>query len=257
MGIYNCEDTLREAVESILQQSISEWELIMCDDGSTDGTFELAKTLAASDSRISLVQNEHNYGLGYALNQCLKQATGVYIARMDGDDRCSPVRLQKQLEFMSGHTEFAICSTPMILFDETGEWGRTKLKEQPSKEDVVTGAPIHHAPVMIRREALESIGGYSTSSNTLRVEDVDLWIRLYYAGYRCYNLQEALYSMRDDRNAFQRRKYRYRINSTIIRLKGCQMMHLGIKSYLLSFLPMIVGLIPERMRRGIRKRRGA
>ena len=255
MGIYNCEATLPDAIQSIIDQTYSNWELIMCDDGSTDGTAACARTFATKDSRIRFLSNGKNCGLGYTLNQCLKHAKGDFVARMDGDDLCSPDRFQKQADYLMAHPEYAICSTPMILFDETGEWGKTTLKELPSIEDVVTGSPIHHAPVMMRREALLAVGGYTTSSETLRVEDVDLWIKLYAAGYRCYNLQEPLYSMRNDRNAFKRRKYKYRINSTLVRLRGCKKMNLDAKCYLKAFSPMIIGLIPERTRRFIRKKR--
>ncbi len=253
MGIYNCESTLSEAVDAIRRQSYPYWELILCDDGSTDGTLQCAEAVATSDSRIRVIKNDKNHGLAYTLNHCLQYAKGTYIARMDGDDLCNPDRFQKQIDFLDSHPEFAICSTPMILFDETGEWGRTKVKEYPRDYDVVTGSPIHHAPVMMRREALEAVGGYTVSERTMRVEDVDLWIKLYAAGYKCYNLQEPLYSMRNDRNAFQRRKYQYRVNSTLVRLDGCKSLGLGATSYVKAFAPMIIGLIPNKIRQALRK----
>jgi glycosyltransferase EpsE len=90
----------------------------------------------------------------------------------------------------------------------------------------------------------------------MRVEDVNLWIKLYAKGFRAYNLQEALYNMRNDQNAVNRRKYRYKINSTYVRLQGCRMMKLGAGSYLKAFKPMIVGLVPGRLRQIYRHRAG-
>ena len=86
MGIYNCADTLEEAVESILQQTYDDWELIMCDDGSMDSTYEIATRFSRQYENIIAFQNEKNMGLNYTLNKCLEKAKGEYIARMDGDD---------------------------------------------------------------------------------------------------------------------------------------------------------------------------
>lgn len=254
MGIYNCADTLEQAISSIQAQTYTNWELILCDDGSSDNTCAVAKKLAESDTRILLLHNERNLGLNATLNRCLAVATGEYIARMDGDDDCVPERFEKQIRFLQEHPEFDIVSSPMILFDENGEWGRTTAKERPTPEDVVTRSPICHAPVMIRKACIDAVGGYTEDRRMLRVEDVNLWIKLYAAGYRCYNIQESLYRMRNDQNALNRRKYRYRINSTYVRLQGCKLLNLGPKCYLKSFRPMINGLVPAKLRHAIRRK---
>lgn len=254
MGIYNCADTLEQAVASIQNQTYTNWELILCEDGSSDNTYEVAQALAAKDSRIVLLRNDKNLGLNTTLNRCLAVATGKYIARMDGDDDCVPERFEKQVEFLESHPEFQITSCPMKLFDEGGEWGQTTILEYPSPEDVVSGTPISHAPVMLHKECMDAVGGYTEDLRMLRVEDVNLWIKLYAAGYRCCNIQEPLYRMRNDKNAFSRRKYIYRVNSVYVRLKGCKMLGLGLKCYLKACSPMVKGLVPARLRRLIRKR---
>lgn len=253
MGIYNCAGTLVRAVSAIQKQTYSNWELILCDDGSSDNTFEIAQSLASKDQRIILLRNEQNLGLNQTLNNCLAVATGEYIARMDGDDDCTPDRLEKQLDLLEGHPEFQITSCPMRLFDENGEWGQTTVPQYPTPEDVVSGTPISHAAVMIRKNCIDAVDGYTVDKKMLRVEDVNLWIKLYAAGYRCYNIQEPLYMMRNDQNALNRRKYRYRINSTYVRLQGCKLLKLGIKYKLKAFRPMINGLIPARFRQIVRK----
>lgn len=254
MGIFNCADTLEQAVKSIQNQTYTNWELILCEDGSTDNTYEAARTLAEKDSRIVLLRNGKNLGLNATLNRCFSVATGEYIARMDGDDDCLPDRFEKQLAILENKSDIAIVSTDMILFDETGEWGRATIPEFPTPEQVVTGTAIHHAPVMLRKAAMEEVGGYTEHRRMLRVEDVNLWIKLYAAGYRCRNLPEPLYRMRNDQNALNRRKYRYRVNSVYVRLQGCRMLKLGIKSYLKAFRPMINGLVPARVRQLLRRR---
>ena len=93
MGIYNCEGTLREAIDSILNQTYENWELILCDDGSSDGTFAVAKEYQARfPDRIILLRNEENRGLNFTLNRCFKASSGEWIARQDGDDISLPGR---------------------------------------------------------------------------------------------------------------------------------------------------------------------
>ena len=152
MGAYNCSDTLETAIISIQKQTYDNWEIILCDDGSTDDTYKVAKRLADADSRIKLLRNEKNEGLNKTLNHCLKVSKGDYIARMDGDDESEPERFQKQIDFLERNAEYAFVSTPMILFDQAGDWGKTKVVESPTIEQVVTGTPFCHAPVMIRKK---------------------------------------------------------------------------------------------------------
>lgn len=254
MGIYNCADTLEQAIASIQNQTYSNWELILCEDGSTDNTYEVAQALAASDSRIVLLRNENNLGLNATLNRCLGAATGEYIARMDGDDECMADRFEKQVRFLESHPQYQIVSSAMILFDETGEWGQIASPEYPKPEDTVGGTAFCHAAVLMKKECMDAVGGYTEDPRMLRVEDVNLWIKLYATGYRGYNIQEPLYRMRNDQNALNRRKYIYRVNSVYVRLQGCRMLQLGPRSYLKACVPMINGLVPAKLRQWIRKR---
>lgn len=254
MGIYNCESTLSQAVESIINQTYQNWELILCDDGSTDHTYALAQTLATEDERLVVIKNDENCGLNKTLNHCLKYATGEYIARMDGDDICEPERFERQISFLSSQDEFAICSSAMFFFDESGKWGENKVKAKPAPEDIAKGSPICHAPVMMRKECYDTVHGYTEDKKMLRVEDVNLWFKLYAAGYRCYNISDPLYGMRNDKNASNRRKYRYRLNETYVRILGCKMLKVSWKYYLYALKPLIVGIIPAEIRMLIRKR---
>lgn len=254
MGIYNCASTLEEAVASIRAQDYEDWELIMCDDGSSDDTYAVAARLAVEEPRIILLRNEKNCGLNKTLNHCLSAATGKYVARMDGDDTCSPDRFDKQVAFLRSQTDYQIVSSGMSMFDDSGVWGQAKPMEFPQPSDVVKGSPICHAPVMMYKYCMDTVGGYTEDKRMIRVEDVNLWIKLYEAGYRCYNIQEPLYQMRNDAAAFNRRKYRYRVNETYVRLLGCKVLKSGFACYLYAFKPMVVGLVPAKLRQLIRKR---
>ncbi len=244
MGIYNCANTLEEAIESILTQTYQEWELIMCDDGSQDNTYEVATSFSKKYENIIVFQNERNMGLNYTLNRCLEKANGKYIARMDGDDISLPTRLEKEVAFLDQHREYAIVSTNMIYFDENGEWGKSNMLKFPQKEDLVKATPFCHAPCMVRREAYEKVKGYSVEKKLLRTEDYHLWFKMYLEGYRGYNLQEVLYKMRDDRNATQRRKFKYRINEAYVKRLIMKNFDLPIKNIVYVVRPIIVGVMP-------------
>lgn len=261
MGIYNCEKTLSDAIDSILNQTETNWELIMCDDGSTDRTYRIARKYEMQyPQKIVLIQNKQNQGLNYTLNKCLKAAKGKYIARMDGDDLSLPERFQKEAEFLDNHTEYAIVSTPMIYFDEAGDWGCGTAIEIPQLSDFVFHAPFHcHAPCMIRREAFFKVHGYTVDKRLLRYEDCNLWYKLYSAGYKGYNLQEPLYKMRDDRSAYSRRSKSARMRAVYVQYTGFRMINMPLKYYpflgiefIKSFLIM---LMPEKIYMMIHKKK--
>ena len=194
MGIYNCASTLQEALDSLYTQTFQDFEIILCDDGSKDNTYEIALENQKQHSNIVLLRNECNMGLNKTLNNCLAVAKGEYIARMDGDDISLPTRFEKEADFLDTHSEYAIVSTPMIYFDEQGEFRRGVVKNQmPGKYDFIKGSPFCHAPCMVRREAYLAVNGYSEDKRLLRVEDYHLWFKMYAAGYRGYILLEPLY----------------------------------------------------------------
>lgn len=256
MGIYNCQDTLEDAVGCIVTQTYPHWELILCDDGSTDNTYALAQALMQKyPSRIKLLQNDCNRGLNYTLNRCLKEATGDYIARMDADDLCSPNRFALEMEALETDPDIAIVSTDMEFFDETGVWGRISHPEYPKKQDFLAGSPFCHAPCMVRAEALHAVGGYSESPRLLRVEDYHLWLKMYRVGYRGKNLPLPLYQMRDDRNARQRRKFRYRFNEAYVRFLVVRDLKLPPWGMVYALRPIFVGLLPPSIYTYLHKKR--
>ena len=256
MGIYNCEDTLAEAIECILNQTVSDWELILCDDGSTDGTYDVARRYRIQyPDRIRLLRNKKNRGLNYTLNRCLKVSRGKYIARMDGDDRCDFLRFEKELEVFEKEPEIDIVSSDMEFFDETGCWGSISHPEYPDKKDFVHGSPFCHAPCMVKREAYMEVGGYSEANWLLRVEDYHLWIKMYAAGFKGKNIPEALYQMRDDRNAYARRKFRYRINEALVKVYLVKALKLPVWKVVYAMRPILVGLMPLKLYDYLHKKR--
>lgn len=245
MGIYNCDSTLCEAIDSIISQTYSNWEFIICDDGSKDNSYNIAKKYEEVDpERFKVIKNSENRGLNATLNRCLKMATGEYVARMDGDDICDSMRLQKEVEFLNNHSEYAIVSTHMTTFDSDGEWGCIKTLEYPQVKDFPTQVPMFcHAPCMIRKSAFLDVKGYTEDKRLLRVEDYHLWYKFYAKGYRGYNIQEPLYKMRDDRNALHRRTPQARINGIYATFLGFRMVHIPKWMYIYAIRNAVVEVI--------------
>lgn len=153
MGIYNCAETLEEALDCIVKQTYTNWEVIMCDDCSTDHTVKIAeKYVIEYPNQFVLLRNDENKGLNYTLNKCLEFADGDYIARMDGDDLCAEDRFEKEVEALRKNPEIAIVSTDMLFFDENGVWGKTYAELYPIKESFLKGTPFCHAACMVRKE---------------------------------------------------------------------------------------------------------
>ena len=256
MGIYNCEEYLAQAVECILDQTYKDWELIMCDDGSSDKTYEVADQYRKNyPDKIILLRNSNNRGLNYTVYKCLKYANGEYIARMDGDDLCAPDRFEKEVAILDTKKDISIVSSHLEYFDESGVWGICKYSEYPKKESMVKGSEFCHAACMVRKEAFDRVGGYTVDKRLLRVEDYHLWMKMYAAGYKGYNIQEPLYQMRDDKNAFSRRKFRYRINEAYVRSLIIRKFKLPVYTYIWVIIPLIIGLIPPHIYNYLHKKR--
>lgn len=248
MGIFNCAATLPEAIDSILLQTFTQWQLIICDDGSTDDTYSVADAYREKyPDKIILIQNEKNMGLNFTLNHCLQYVDTEYVARMDGDDISLPTRLEKEIVFLDLHSEYAIVSCPMIYFDDRGDFMIGKGNGEPEVASICRSTPFCHAPCMVRKEAYDAVNGYTVAQNRLRVEDWDLWVKMYEKGLRGYNLDEPLYKMRDDRNAINRRKMKYRFNEMKVSISAVRKLKLNPIGYLFCLRPIIVGLLPNAL----------
>lgn len=245
MPVYNCSDTISEAIECIIEQEYTNWELIICDDGSTDNTVSIIENyLRKYSEKIKLIKNEKNMGLNFTLNRCLKLARGKYIARMDGDDLCSPDRFSIEIKELEKNEDIAIISTDMEFFDESGVWGRISHPDYPTPKDFIKESPFCHAPCMVRKEAYDAVDGYTVDKKLLRVEDYHLWIKMYAAGFKGKNIHTALYQMRDNRNAYQRRTLTSRLNESYVKRIAIKELHLPYWMIIYSLRPIVTGLMP-------------
>lgn len=209
MSIYNCASTLEEALDSLMAQTYQDFKVILCDDCSSDNTYEIAQKYASKyKDKFLLIKNETNKKLPFSLNHCLEYADTEYIARMDGDDISKPDRFQKEIEFLDNNPQYALVSCPMEFFNESGVFMVGKAEKIPTSRSFIYDTPFAHAPVMIRTKAIKDVGGYTVAIWTQRGQDVHLWAKMMNKGYIGYNLQEPLYMMRDDIAAYKRRTFK-------------------------------------------------
>lgn len=246
MGIFNCADTLRDALDSLVDQTYKRFKVIICDDGSTDDSHTIAKEYVEKyPDMFFLIRNEQNMGLNYTLNRCLEYADTEYVARMDGDDMSLPERFEKEIAFLESHPEFQILSTPMIYFDENGEYIPNKGGYEPSPSDSCKGTPFCHASSMIRTEAYKAVEGYTVSDKLLRYEDYHLWIKMFSKGFRGYMLEEPLYLVRDDKASLYRRQKSRSINKEMnIQTFAIKSLGLSKWNYFRLLRTLFIGIIP-------------
>lgn len=245
IGIYNCANTLVEALDSLMNQTYKEFKVVLCDDGSKDDTLKVAEDYALNHENIIVIKNEHNMGLNFTLNHCLEYADTEYVARMDGDDISLPTRFEKEIEFLDCHPDYALVSTPMVYFDEDGDYRTGIANKEPKKVDFINGPQFCHAPCMIRTAVLKDVDGYTVDDRLLRVEDDHLWFKLYAKGYKGYNLDEALYKMRDDRRAFKRRTWQSRKNEVYVKHIGFKMIGLPWYYQIYALRPILTYIAPK------------
>lgn len=257
MGIYNCESFLCKSVDSILGQTYTNWELIMCDDGSTDNTYEVAKQYAERyPDKIILLRNEKNQGLNITLNNCLKVAKGEFVARQDADDISMPDRFEKQIHYLLNHSNCAFVSTGMVVNDGKKRIGiRLQKKVRPECQGFMHSNQFYHAPVMIRKEAICKVGGYSEDKRLLRVEDYNLWTKLYAAGYYGENIMEGLYEVWEDDATYRRRKFRYRLNGAYAKAYAIKILNLPVHNYIYVVQGILKGFVPGFLYRYIHEKK--
>ena len=252
MSVYNQAATLERAAASILRQSCRDLELILCDDGSTDGTWSIIRRIAASDERVICFQNGKNLGLGASLNRCLARASGEYIARQDADDISDPLRLEKTLDFLlSSGAPYAACG--VRVFDDTGVWSTRMFPQKITRHIIAQKNPFFHPTMLFRRAVLERVGGYSESADTRRTEDYDLVMRLAGQGLIGENLPEILYSVYEPEAAYRRHTAHTRLCEIRVRARGLRAMGApaGEAVYLLK--PLIMALVPRCMLKTVKR----
>ena len=184
MSCYNAARWVDEAVRSVLNQTFGDFEFIIVDDGSTDGTLSVLRRHAQGDRRIAIIEKA-NTGLGDSLNAGIRQSRGEWIARLDADDVCEPTRLARQIELARADASLVFIGTGLSIIDESGR--QLQIHRYPTAH---SGLLRHlrqvrkfppHSSAMFRADAARVVGGYRTRIR--RAQDWDLWLRLSSIGH--------------------------------------------------------------------------
>lgn len=215
MPVYNCESFIEESVESILNQTITDFEFLIIDDSSTDKT--VARIKSYDDPRINLIQKPVNTGYVDSLNLGLSFARGKYVARMDGDDISVSERFAKQFAYMEENEQVVVCGSLCYRM------GENRIIYAPENHETIKLALLRenalvHPSVMMRKEALNKLSTvYDVDKEP--AEDYDLWVRLVPIG-KLHNLQEVLLNYRvHDNQVTKKRKDQQLMNAASCRIK--------------------------------------
>jgi glycosyltransferase involved in cell wall biosynthesis len=194
MPAYNAGKYICKAVSSVLQQTYSDFELLIINDGSTDNTLEIA--LSFTDSRVIVVNKDHE-GIAAALNTGLRLANAPFIARFDADDVCMPTRLETQFNFLQDHPDYVLVGSDAEYMVENGEFLFNFKCIAHSNEEIQSNfyvyCPFIHSAVMYRRDEVLNAGGYNIHAHNF--EDYLLWTNLAKTG-KMQNLREPLIKVR-------------------------------------------------------------
>lgn len=203
---YNRLGFLRRSIESVMRQSFMDWELVIVDDASTDGTKEFLDDLAKQDPRVRVIHHASNESpdISANLNEGMDAARGIYIARLDDDDYwIDDAKLEKQTAFLDAHPNCMVVGGGVIIVDAEGR-ELSRYFKQESDEDIRKNAlfssPFSHTTVMFRKDVAQSVGGYGYAKYA---EDWDLWLKLGTKG-TLYNFPEyfAAYTMSGENKSF-------------------------------------------------------
>ena len=194
MPVYNAEKYLREAIESILNQTFQNFEFLIINDGSTDKSLEIIKEY--KDNRIKIINNEKNLGIVKTLNKSIELASGKYIARIDADDLSLPERFEKQVEFLEKNPDVVLVGTAFNIIDGNNKIIQKKnppTSHQEIKKSLIRVNPFCHSSIMFRKEICQQIGSYD--ENWQDVEDYELYFRIA-KRFKMANLDQILVSWR-------------------------------------------------------------
>ena len=215
---YNTAETLDETLESVISQTYTDFELVLVDDGSQDGTADSIKRWAEEHPQIKALMTEHS-GIIPSLNEGLEHCVGEYVARMDADDLMYPERLAKQAAYLDQHPETTLVCTNVRGFPEDElregfrlyiEWLNSLESFEDIQREMFVESPICHPSVMFRKEAVLSLGGYQEQG---WAEDYDLWLRMIQAGMKLDKLSETLLDWRDTAERLTRTDSRYSLQN--------------------------------------------
>lgn len=252
MTAYNEEQFLLQAVDSILAQTLKEWELIVVDDSSSDSTSEILSVSADSDPRIRVVTNRFNLGRSGSAARGISLARAPFVARMDADDVSYPDRLAIQADFLLNNVEVDVVGSFADTIDENGiiTGQRTVPTGHAEIRRNLWANPFLQPSVMFRRERIVSIGGYDTQRRFH--DDYELWFRCGAADFGFANIPANLIQYRETaRQRRKRRSWDWSVSHLLTGWAGCAMVHARPIAYLGVAYPVVRACLPHPIGAGV------
>ena len=220
--VYNCERFIAEALQSLINQSFQDFELIIVNDGSTDHTWDIVSNTQFSFP-IKLVNNSDNKKIPTRRNEAIKIADGKYIAICDGDDISLPKRFAKQINYLENNADIDFIGGHAVKIDESGkELGMMSYPPEDNKRIINSILLINHMnplidpTMMFKRATFNDLGGYALRTDIYTAPDFNLWCRALLSGCQFYNLQEPIIKYRESISGMTQSKKREMIRSHVI-----------------------------------------
>lgn len=249
--VRNGEHFISETIESIIQQTYRDWEMIIVDDGSNDDTKKIIEFYQKKDSRIKVIQTE-GIGRGKCLNLALNNCRGKYVGNIDADDPSHPQRLEIELKFLESHDYALICTESLKIWDDSKPIWREYKIENINIIDVTKSLvfynPVCHSSVLIRKDVLNKVGNYD--DNRVSQFDYELWVRLAANGYKLGKLNIKLSSKRlHKKQSFERRRrIQYLLSTMKVQKTAINKLNGPSYLYIFLFLRFIYGTLPLPVR---------
>ena len=216
MSVYNNELTLQETLDSIFSQSFKDWELIVVDDCSTDGSSKILYEAKSSYSNISIINNTQNIGLTKSLNKGLLKCLGIYIARIDADDLWDKDKLLKQVEFIDKNNDYGLIGTKSSIIGVNGmllEYRKLDVESNSQLKNVmIKFNPFEHSSVLFKKKLARQLGGYNETYEY--AQDYHLWSTMM-THCKFYKIPELLTFIRLSDNSLSSLNHRHQKKNSI------------------------------------------
>lgn len=256
MSVYNGMAHTDKAVPSILSQTYRDFEFLIVDDGSTDGTTEFLDRIQSQDSRVRVFRVER-LGLARSINHALSYAAGTYVARQDFDDVSYPERLERQVAFLDAHPNVGLVGSYYVLDDRNR--GERYVRKYPTddrglRKAMARAIPFAHTMVMLRTEALRGAGGIAEVNN---ITDLRTWIRIAELGWELANIPQVLGEHYVYPSSYWHQNFKYKTRQrelARVQLDAIRRLRLPWWSVVYPAARLVYGSLPTSVKRFARRK---
>lgn len=251
MSTLNGGNSIITSIDSILNQTFQSYELIVCNDGSDDIITEIVLAKYELHERVVIIKNLENYGLAYSLNKCINYSKGEYLLRMDDDDYSEHNRIERLVYELENSSDVSFIGSFAKVMGENYE-KILRLPIYPNRRDVFNSKAFVHASILIKKDVIQSIGNYTVSKETNRLEDYDLFNKLYIKGFVGKNTSDCLYIIDERNNWNSRRDLKFRIREFKLRYHWFKKYNFPLNYIPYLTKPIIIGFLPIKIYKFIR-----